>query len=79
MYEEVDIDKAYETFLSIFKSSYDKNCPLKQCNRKQNYREKPWITKGLQNACKKNNTLYREFIKYRRQRQKINIKDTKIS
>ena len=29
------------------------------------YSDSPWITKGLQNACKKKNTLYKEFIKLR--------------
>lgn len=44
---------------------YDKNCPIIQHRRKRKYIDKPWITKGLQNACKKKNTLYREFIKQR--------------
>ena len=65
LYMEKDIDGAYDIFLKIFKTLYDKNCPLKQYSRKHNYREQPWITKGLQNACKKKNTLYREFIKHR--------------
>lgn len=33
--------------------------------KKQNNRVQPWMTKGLQNACKKKNTLYRTFIKHR--------------
>ncbi len=27
------------------------------------YKECPWMSKGLQNACKKKNALYRNFIK----------------
>ncbi|XP_060771169.1 uncharacterized protein LOC132882014 [Neoarius graeffei] len=65
VYTENSIDRAYDNFLSIFKLLYDKNCPLKQYSTKQNYNDQPWITKGLQNACKKKNTLYREFIKLR--------------
>lgn len=65
IYEEEDIDKAYDKFLTIFKLLYDRNCPLKPYRRKQKYIDSPWITKGLQNACKKKNTLYREFINYR--------------
>ncbi len=53
LYEETDTDKAYETFLMIFKSLYNKQCPLKQFKNKNKINEKPWITNGLQNACKK--------------------------
>ena len=52
-------------FLSIFTSLYNNNCPIRQYSRKHKYSDRPWITKGLQNACKKKNTLYREFIKER--------------
>ena len=65
VYDEVNADIAYNLFLNIFLSLYDKNCPLKQCNMKNKYSESPWITKGLQNACKKKNMLYRSFIKCR--------------
>lgn len=34
-------------------------------NKKLKYTDKQWMTKGLQNACKKKKTLYREFIKHR--------------
>ncbi len=51
IYEEDDNDKAYETFFKIFKSLYDKNCPIKQYSRKQNYTDSRWITKELQNVC----------------------------
>lgn len=55
LYEERDIDKAYETFLNTFQSLYDKNCPIKKSNgrQNQNHTSRPWITKGLHNACKK--------------------------
>ena len=53
LYDEEDIDKAYETFLKLFGSLYDKNCPIKQYIKTQNYRDRPWITKGVQSACKK--------------------------
>ena len=32
---------------------------------KNNKYEKPWITLGLKNACKKKNYLYRRFLKSR--------------
>ena len=45
---------------------YNKYCPLKKSQSPQKHKnEKPWITKGLENACKKKNTLYKLFIKHR--------------
>ncbi|XP_061127169.1 uncharacterized protein LOC133147269 [Syngnathus typhle] len=60
-----NINCAYEEFLKIFKRLYDKYCPVKVNNRKLKYVNHPWITKGLQNACKEKNTIYREFIRQR--------------
>lgn len=65
VYKEKDTDKAYDEFVRIFKNLYDKHCPIKQSRSKWKYIDSPWISKGLQNACKKKNTLYREFIKHR--------------
>lgn len=65
IYSEADVDSAYNTFLSIFRSLYDKHCPIKEYSKKQAYNKCPWLTKGLQNACKKKNALYRNFIRQR--------------
>lgn len=65
IYREKDVDRVYEEFLRIFTSLYDKNCPIKKYNRKLSNTSCPWITKGIQNACKKKNTLYRDFIRQR--------------
>ena len=35
------------------------------CDWKLKHADHPWITKGLQNACKKKNTLYRERMRQR--------------
>ncbi len=51
IYDENYIDCAYDKFLRILKLSYDKNCPLIKYNKKQSYKDWPWITKGLQNVC----------------------------
>ena len=57
--KENDTDKAYDEFLRVFTILYDKNCPIKQYCRKQKYKDDQWMSKGLQNACKKKNTPYR--------------------
>lgn len=61
--EEKDIDEAYNVFLKIFISLSDKNCPVKQFSDREKQINSPWITKRLQNACKKKNTLYWQFLK----------------
>jgi hypothetical protein len=42
-----------EIFLGVFKLLYDKHCPIKEINIKFKYSDSSWITKGLQNACKR--------------------------
>ncbi len=56
-----DVNEAYYSFLRIFKECYDKNCTPRTYSdgKKEN---KPWISKTLQNAIKKKNTPYKEFI-----------------
>lgn len=50
--EETDVNTAYNRFLDTFIELYKNNCPLKQYINKNKYVENPWMTKGLQNACK---------------------------
>ena len=65
IYKENDVNIAYDKFGKSFKQLYDKNCPVREDRRKNKHKNDPWISKGLQNACKKKNTLYREFVKHR--------------
>lgn len=75
--EETNVDKAYELFLETFKDLYDKNCPIKQYSIKSKYVENQWMTKGLQNACKKKNNLYKIFIKYKTKEAELKYKKYK--
>ena len=65
VYQSENVNSAYNTFINIFQQLYDKNCPVKQQKAKcTNFKEdKPWFTKGLINACRKKNNLYKEYIK----------------
>ena len=65
VYEAENVDIAYEHFLNVFIYYYNKNCPIVEYNRNSNTTDKPWMTSGLVNACRKKNKLYRDFIKYR--------------
>ena len=61
---ETDVDNAYNTFLETYKCVYNTCCPLKKVKMKQN--QYPiWMTKGLRNACKKKNLLYKKFLEKR--------------
>lgn len=56
-----NVDKAYDDFMHICVSLY-KYCPvIKYSNSKIS--TKKWLTKGILNACKKKQNLYRLFIK----------------
>lgn len=62
-----DINIAYNNFISIFSRLYDQTCKITtiQAHGEKNIRNNPWMTKGLKNACKKKNYLYRSFLKLR--------------
>lgn len=63
--EKNDTEKAYNDFLKIFLTLYNKNCPIIKFKKKQKHQHNGWMTKGLINACKKKNCLYKHFLKKR--------------
>ena len=66
VYDSNDPNKSYDAFVSKLVELYNKHCPIRK--NKINIKNKlqtPWITKGIENACKKKNILYRTFIKQR--------------
>ena len=52
LFEETDVNAAYNTFLETFTTLYDLHCPKKKPKKREKIRS-PWFTKGLINACKK--------------------------
>lgn len=77
IYHENDVSIAYDTFLCIFKDLYDKNCPVRKIKKKTKPKDHPWITRGLQNACRRMNTLYKVFIRQRTEEGEIKYKKYK--
>ena len=77
IYNEKDVDGAYNIFLEIFKAKYDKHCPINEYNKKRAHDNCPWLTKGLQNACKKKNALYRNYIRQRTKEAEVKYKKYK--
>ena len=49
-------------FLSIFSEQYNICCPVKTIRVQVARRDKPWITNGLKNACRKKNRLYKIWL-----------------
>ncbi|KAI2647708.1 hypothetical protein H4Q32_030226 [Labeo rohita] len=62
-----DLNNAYNAFMTTLINLYDKNCKqIKICAQTAKISfDKPWMTNGLKNACKKKNYLYRMFLKKR--------------
>uniref|UniRef100_A0A669C5X4 Reverse transcriptase domain-containing protein n=1 Tax=Oreochromis niloticus TaxID=8128 RepID=A0A669C5X4_ORENI len=69
-----DSSSAYDAFLSTVISLYEKHCPLMKITRKHHRSNKPWITKGIEDACKMKNNLYKRFIKLRTKDAEIKYK-----
>lgn len=65
VYMAEDVNNAYTAFLDRFCVLYNKHCPVRQYYVKKKNTKCPWLTKGLQNACKKKNNLYKKFLKLR--------------
>ena len=66
VYATENPDQAYDAFLTTLLESYNKHCPLKLSKPKKKVnQDNPWMTKGLENACKKKNTLYKLYMKNR--------------
>ncbi|KAF7660965.1 hypothetical protein LDENG_00270650, partial [Lucifuga dentata] len=63
--------------MKILMELYERNCPLRNYSQKYKSENNPWMTKGLQNACKKKNALYRKFIKCRTKETKTKYKKYK--
>lgn len=76
IYDELDINIAYNSFLEVFITLYYKHCPKRKL-RKKNDSSVPWMTKGLLNACKKKNNLYKKLIKNRTSEAELKYKKYK--
>ena len=78
VYEATNPNESYDAFLSILIALYDKHCPIKKTLIKNRQKqEKPWITKGINNACKKKNLLYKKILKDRNKDSEIKYKKYK--
>ena len=58
------LNVAYNNLLSKLQTLYDKTCPWKKVRLKKS-QKKPWLTKGIIIACRKQKTLYKRYLKNR--------------
>ena len=63
---EENTNMAYDKFMVEFMRLFIKCCPLREnCMKQNEIPKKPWLPRGLVNACHKKNYLYRQFLKHR--------------
>ena len=62
VYEEKDVNRAYEKFITKLKQYYEKNVPLIQIKPCKKSAKNPWITQGILNSIKTRNKLYKSYI-----------------
>ena len=59
-----DSDTSYQNFLNHFKSLYNECFPLRKTNPRKSL-DKPWMTNGLKNCCRKKNNFYKKFLHHK--------------
>ena len=65
-------EKSYKTFLENFESLLDTYAPLKEIlKNKLKFKDKPWITPGLQKSISIKNQFLSKFIKLKDPRKKM--------
>ena len=57
VYNAVDVSTAYNNFIQIIDNLFSKCCPITVIKSKRNFFNKPWMTTGLKNSCKKKTLL----------------------
>ena len=59
-----DINNSYCRLLNKYVKAFDDTCPIIKVKCKDKP-DKPWLTKGLINAIRKKNNMYKLFVKFR--------------
>ena len=78
VYAATEPNEAYNAFMTVLMKLYDKHCPFKKTfHKNQQKLGKPWMTKGIKNACKKKNQLYKIFLKDRNKESETRYKKYK--
>ena len=73
-----DTNKAYDNFIKIFSSLYDKCFPKNKIKLKPQKYNNPWITKGVKKSSKRKQKLYENFLKNKNEKMRSYINFTKV-
>ena len=65
VYQAENVHEAYDVFMTKIVKLYNATCPVKKVTVREHNKDKPWITTGLKNACKKKNLFYLKFLRTR--------------
>ena len=63
VYNEKDINNAYEKFIDSLTYYYNKNIPLIKQRKHKNKIKNPWITQGIFNSIQTRNKLYKSYLR----------------
>ena len=75
--ENNDLNLGFRTFFHLSNKTLDKHAPLKQGTREdKKIEQKPWVTKRIQTSMKRRDKLYKEAIKEKKSRKKIQKRET---
>ena len=59
-----NVNITFEIYLNTVNTLINCHAPLKKLNKEQRkFQQKPWITKGIQNAIEKKNRLFEKYFK----------------
>ena len=72
-----DVHHSYRKFVNVFSETFNSSFTVRPGSPPQKRKHKPWMTKGLVNACKKKNLLYKRFLTSRSSTSKIRYKTYK--
>ena len=71
------MNHSYRKFVNIFTETFHSSFPVRRGSPPKKRKHKPWMTKGLVNACKKRNLLYKRFLTSRSSMSEIRYKTYK--
>ena len=77
VYNAVNVYTAHNNFIPIIDNLFSKCCPIIVVKSKGNFFDKPWMTIGLKNSCKKKKLLCIAFLKSKTLQDELNYKKYK--
>ena len=74
VYNAVNANTAYYNFIQIIDNMFYKSCPIILIKSPKKIHDKPWMTSGLKNSCRKKKLLYIAFLKSKTLKDELKYK-----